>query len=491
MHVFQGEETSMSNAQPGHDFAESQVFQTLKRCLWLLDSGDLANARLAVKESDLCPRPFGAAIVLEARRLYPAPDDGGKADFSIEQQLVAVLSEPSVVVERLAAEINGQHLTAEAFEVLRRLLETARRASPPDAAAEWPLIVDGRVRLDRLASLLDRAEREPRAEEALRSGLFDRHGRVRRETMELFTSAPFLRPIIQATVDNARLREAGMRRIGRRVLAACLLLASAGGVGIVGIIAGDQQATLVRQAADMRTAVGKLERASEDTRITVGKLEAANADARIAIAKVDQRAAVSKLERASADIGSAIGNLEAALKIDERLDRELHAMGSEVQKLSSLLKKEHDDQTRQSTGLDILTKRLQSLQEQLVSALNAARELAKAPRLVASGTLNATPQSYLEDHEAIFSVNIGRPLPENAIIITSNARCYRHPDERAGDPKVNVGPLFWTWHRTDPNKPNEFEIIVRDFSNAHSTDVQITVDWAVLDSAGTSLTRAD
>lgn len=214
------------------DFADRKVYQALRRCLWLLDSGDLANASLAIKETDLVPGHLAAAIVLEARRLYPAPDNSGSADASLERQIKFSPPDVSQIRQKLAEEINGRaNLTAERFEVLRRLL----RAVPEEDRlnGERPLIVAGTVQLDRLAGLLDQAEHEPKAEKELRDKLFDASGHARRETTGLFATVPFLRSLVQAAVDNAKLRGAGQRRAASVLIATCLLLVIVGSFSLV------------------------------------------------------------------------------------------------------------------------------------------------------------------------------------------------------------------------------------------------------------------
>lgn len=216
----------------------SQVHQFIRHCLWQLDSGMLENACRAIRETAHLPDQYAAAVILESRRQFPSAsqrnDDGGSrepvGDARLEEQIAETVQQrersrsplkllPRDVAINLAQEMNDfNHVwTPDIFETLCRIYLAVRKAAPSeqaDLALTAPKVHQPgkEVRLARLVELADqcRFDREGIAEKTLRTELYDEYGQERLETTELFQRLPFLRGLVQNSVDQTKLREAAL-----------------------------------------------------------------------------------------------------------------------------------------------------------------------------------------------------------------------------------------------------------------------------------------
>ncbi|MBX9680365.1 MAG: hypothetical protein K2X38_16525 [Gemmataceae bacterium] len=233
--------------------------QSVQKCLFLLDSGNLLNAREAIQETDLLRDAVASAIMLEARRLFPSPQPNDKAEVSLETLIEQkIRQQPSrtldaaAVAQQLAAEFIVDGMSEERFALIRRLLASTQTRT------DGALVVGEKVQLLRLAEQLERAAKEPAAEEELRKGLYDDAGEPRPALVSLFNSLPFLRPIVQANVDVNKLHAASLNRHARRTRwrwALLLIVAGLGsGLGTLGALA--LQKAPPREAASVFQRVG-------------------------------------------------------------------------------------------------------------------------------------------------------------------------------------------------------------------------------------------
>ena len=201
---------SLTNREAPLHVADGSV----EKCLRWLDTHDPENAKKAIHETDLLPDAYAAAILLEARHLYPSLTEPGKAEKPLEELLQHKLQQrPEGILDRetIAQQLAGElslDMTENRFALLRRLL-----AGMPTATNK-PLIQDDQVQLDRLAELLNRSGAE--AELELRTGLYDGKGSPRPATSKLLERLPWLRPLIQGTVDTAKLHEASAKYHARQ-----------------------------------------------------------------------------------------------------------------------------------------------------------------------------------------------------------------------------------------------------------------------------------